>query len=176
MTRNPSSLGLVLGLAVGLSACSSHRVAEWVPDPPASTPAVSLRVVQPSRTELRVQVVARDVRDLYGIAYRITFDPAVLRFVSQAPAEDYWPAASARLDSAVVPVAAPGQLVAAITRRGDVPGVDTGAEQVLAELVFQRTEPERASPLGFVAARSACFDASGTPLPDVSFVGGQLRR
>ncbi len=176
MTRTRSILLFVLGLAVGLSACSSHRVAQWVPDPPASAPAVSLRLVRQTRTELRVQVVASDVPDLYGIAYRIRFDPAVLSFVSHAPAEDYWPAASARLDSAVVPVAAPGQLVAAITRRGDVPGEDTGTEQVLAELVFRRTEPGQSSPLGFVTARSACFDAAGTPIPDVSFVGGQLRR
>lgn len=178
MSARASSLLLV---AAALAACEADST-RWQPTPPVDPdgPYVALREVSTGTSELRLELVGAGLTDVYGIAYRLTYDPAVLAPTVVEPNAQFWPAEPRSIHQAAIPPLAPGVLVAVMSRRGSLPGEETAdaadGGTVLATIVFTRKSPSATSSIDFVAARSAVIDSAGAPLAGVTWLGGQLRR
>lgn len=170
--KHRSLLVLVLVLVLSLFACSSDDESPrpkakpvWVFEPAATPAGVSLTLRQkelgPDR--LVLELVGHSLQGLYGTAFRLSYDPAVLSFE--------------KLDSPSFPLAlgsakTPGLLVGTVSEKGTSTG-KSGGELVLATLTFAITQA-KPSAIGFVTSRSALVGEDGKPIASASFAGGEL--
>lgn len=161
----------VLIIALLLASCgggggSSEKQLEWVPGE-TPTAGVFLRQVILDDQRLILEVVGNGLTDLYGLAFRLQYDPEILDFTRMIPAIE-WPANAisiAQQDSA-------GILVAAITNRGTAAGLDF-SDQVLATLRFTLLNKGN-SCINFIELRCALVDTTGTEIPGQTWIGGML--
>ena len=167
------SIVIVSLLAAMLPACADPPAQQSPPAPGFSADAteaggsVSLRAVSVTAEHLVVEVVARDVRPLYGVAFRLSYDPAVLRFASTLRGPS-WPEGSVELAKE----AAPGLLVSTVSAKGDIKGLDE-PEAIVSTLTFDRLARTETK-LGFVTTRSTAFTTGGAAAR-ARFTGGTLR-
>lgn len=141
---------------------------QFVPDDAPSTPHVWLRAKSLTETKLVLEVVGNGVTDLYGVAFRLRYDPAVLAFDSLEASSLWGTPAPLSMGSQKTP----GLLLGVVTQQGKAAGL-AADDQVLATValsVLQQTE----SPVELVAQRSAVVGADGKARAEMSFVGGAL--
>ena len=160
----------ILIMALLLASCggggSSKKQLEWIP---GETPAagVYLRLATLDEQSLTLEVVGTDLTGLYGLAFRLYYDPHVLDFSEMTPAAA-WPADAisiARKNHT-------GLLIAAVTNRGPAAGLDF-PDQVLATLRFNLLK-EGDSCVAFVERSCALVDTTGADIPGQTWTGGSL--
>lgn len=166
--------GVMLALALALGACTSDSHGLGGPGPltfssvePETGATVFLRerpVLAPNR--VGVDVVARGAGALHGAAFRLTWDPSALAFVSAQSGEKW-----SRSVLALAKEGTPGQLAVAWTEKGEV-GIDASQEVVLGTLLFE-SRARTGTPIAFKAERSTVVDKKGVPV-SVSWRGGTV--
>lgn len=162
----------VLG-ALGVAGCAKAEPLETGPvvyrsDGLPDGASLSLVDSGSRSDQVALDLVAHDIDELYGVAFRMTYDPNAIGFTQIAPG----PAFAQAPERVVIgrePIT--GLLVGAVTRVGRKLGV-SGRGGVVAHLTFERARkaPTR---IDFVDARSTVLGADGRTLA-ASFVGGML--
>lgn len=161
----------LLILAVLIAACGGSKgepekeLVYVEGTPPAE--GVFLRLVTLDEQSLTLEVVGYGITGLYGLAFRLQYDPNILDFAEMTPATG-WPANTisiARKNTA-------GILVAAITSRGPASGLDV-SDQVLATLRFTLMN-QGGSGVDFIDRNCALVDTTGAQIPDLTWSGGNL--
>lgn len=168
-------------LALLLIACSSDDDGggsnpkpkpkpELVFESEAKPVGTSLTLRQKSITSdtLVLELVGSSLTDLYGVAFRLRYDPATLVFAKLDGAPAWGGSTPLALGSAKTP----GLLVGSVTQKGKASGV-SGAEVVLGVLTFGFIQ-RQASAIDFVPDRGAFVAADGKRQPGVAFAGGDL--
>jgi len=159
-------------LTVLIAACGGSeeieeaKQLEYVPGE-TPTAGVYLRLVTLDEQSLTLEVVGNGITGLYGLAFRLYYDPDVLDFAEMTPASA-WPANAisiARKHPA-------GVLAAAITNRGPAAGLDF-SDQVLATLRFTLLNKDD-SCINFIDIRCALVDTAGAEIPGRTWTGGRL--
>ncbi len=167
---------VVVVLAVlSLVGCSSDDDAPSKPksalsfaaDAAVKGPAVSLRAKSVSDTRVVLELVAQDLTALYGLAYRLEYDPAVLRFAEQQRGPGF--GALSTLEAAKEP--RPGLMLGAVSGKGAQKAV-AASGVVLAEVSFDVVKVG-ATRVDFVAGRNGVLDAAGKAT-GAGFSGGAL--
>lgn len=137
--------------------------------PPADGASVVLRsrplVITP-RGQVVVDVVARGAADLHGAAFRVTWDPASLRFVA-AQNGPLW----SKQMLALAKEGAPGQLAVVWTEKGET-SLDASHETVLGTLTFAALS-RKSTALAFMLERAQVVDKLGAPVA-VTWQGGTV--
>lgn len=146
---------------------STTQAPTFVAGDPGAGPSVYLRARSISATALTLEVVGRALPSVYGLAFRLERDPAVLTYASFAKVAP-WSATA----FAVAQEPTPGLLVAGLSERGAAPGF-AATDTVLGVLDFELATVA-ASSLTFVEAESAVAQADGTELAGVSWIGGAV--
>ena len=137
--------------------------------PPADGASIVLRsrpLLGTPRGHVMVDVVARGAADLHGAAFRVTWDPASLRFV-EAQNGPTW---SKQL-VALAKVGTPGQLAVVWTEKGET-SLDATHETVLGTLTFA-VESRKSTALAFMQERAQVVDKHGAPVA-VTWQGGTV--
>lgn len=134
--------------------------------PPETGSAVFLRG-RSEGTRLAVDVFARGVADVHGIALRIGFTPGVLTLVegTRGPA---WSAQAVTLAKE----GTPGEVALTWAEKGSAPGFAAVNETLLGTLRFD-VKGRDATPLTIRAERSRVIDAAGNVVT-VEYRGGQV--
>jgi hypothetical protein len=162
----------LLFLSVLVVACSDGGGSEpekelvYVETTPPTT-GVHLHLVTLDDQSLTLEVVGKGITNLYGLAFRLQYDPEFLDFTEMTPAAG-WPADAisiARKNPA-------GTLVAAITNRGPATGLDA-QDQVLATLRFTLMNKGE-SGIDLITRNCALVDTTGAQIPDLTWSGGAL--
>ena len=162
----------LLILAVLIAACGGSndgeeaKQLEYIPGE-TPTAGVYLRLVTLDDQSLTLEVVGKEITGLYGLAFRLYYDPDVLDFTEMTPAAA-WPANS----TSIARKHPTGILTAAITNRGPAAGLDF-PDQVLATLRFKLLN-QGDSCVNFIDLRCALVDTTGTEIPDQTWTGGRL--
>lgn len=175
----PAKLGLalapaLLALALGAAGCDSPPANEAPPpgpiafaaDPAGAGPAIVLRS-KPNATQLVVEVVSREIPSIHGIAFRLTWDPALLTF-SGATAANVWTKDAVMLAKE----GTPGQLAVAWTEKGESGGIASGDETILGTLTFD-VPGKAGAAITFRPERSRVVDAKGMTV-QARWVGGNV--
>ena len=139
------------------------------PDEPGAGPALRLRSTSSTGGRISFEVVAAELDDIYGVAFRLIYDAAVLRFRELVKKGELAAAPELRV---MARESRSGLLVAALTRVGKQPGI-AGRNAALAELSFD-VVARRAGRLDFVATHSRVFAASDGRMLPARFVAGAL--
>lgn len=159
-----------------LTACGSEakKVAPSAPpttsaeaDAAAIAPTVFLR----SRIEgehARIDVVARDVSEVHGIAFRLAWDAAKLGYAETRPSGTWSDRALALAKEGV-----PGELVVTWSERGSVPGHPALEETILGTITLTARAPE--ADIAFRPERSTVHDSTGRAAP-VEWQGTLVRK
>lgn len=134
---------------------------------PTPTSGVYLLPVNFDEQSLTLEVVGNGITDLYGLAFRLQYDPEVLDFTEMIPAAD-WPAEAISISHETQT----GILVAAVTSRGSATGLNF-QDQVMATLHFDLLK-EGESGIRFINHSCALVSTSGTQIPDLAWSGGSL--
>jgi len=112
---------LVVLSSIGCSAEPTSRPM-FVSDGAPAAPSLSLRASAIDEQRMTLDVVGHGIDDLYGVAFRMTYDPHIFRF-------SHLEAGAAFGDSPSVVVVArearPGLVVAVVTRQGKQSGAST---------------------------------------------------
>lgn len=140
---------------------------------PEATPAgmaVTLRQKELGKDRLVLELVGHSLADLYGVAFRLSYDPATLAF-EKLEASPAWPGSP---PIALGSAKTPGLLVGTVTEKGKAAGV-SGGEVVLGTLTFALTQ-QKPGAIDFVADRSALVATSGKRVSSVGWAGGELVR
>lgn len=174
MTRWTSLL--LLALAVACSSDDGGGGSKPKPEPTltfeadATPPGVALTLRQKELTQDRLvlELVGGSVQDLYGVAFRLSYDSTALTFTQLTAGTAWGGGAPVALGVAKTP----GLLVGTVSAKGQASGV-SGKEAVLGVVTFTLTE-RKPSALDFVVQRSALLNTSGKPIEGVGFAGGDL--
>jgi hypothetical protein len=166
---------LVSALALSASAaCSSNGGGEAPPGPAVFAPeaasdgavvCLSPRVSIGDRVVL--DVVARGAAQVHGAAFRLTWDPESLAFVSAEGG-----AAWSKQSVAIAKEGSPGQLAVAWAEKGETGIVDATTDKVLGTLTFD-ARGRKGTSLGFKVERSTLVDRKGAHL-QVTWRGGAV--
>jgi hypothetical protein len=133
--------------------------------PPTS--GVFLHLVTLDEQSLTLEVVGNGITGLYGLAFRLQYDPEILDFTEMTPATE-WPANAI----SIARKNPTGILVAAITNRGPATGLDA-QDQVLATLRFTLMNKGE-SGIDFITSNCALVDTTATQILDLAWSGGSL--
>lgn len=129
------------------------------PDPQTLGPRVRLRQAERAQGRLVLELVTEEVDDVHGVAFRLSFDPAVLSFQQL---ESDSPLVGAR-------EAHPGVLVGFVSERGETrPPV-----RAPPRIMFDVLAPTASSDVRFVSSASIVMKPDGEEAP-VTFVGGRF--
>jgi hypothetical protein len=112
------------------------------------TEGVFLRLVTLDEQSLTLEVVGNGITGLYGLAFRMQYDPNILDFAEMTPAAE-WPANAI----SIARKNPNGLLVAAITSR-----------------LMNKDE----SPVAFMDRSCALVDTTGSQIPGLTWSGGNL--
>jgi hypothetical protein len=159
----------LLVLIVLVAACGGSEPKKelvYVQDTPP-TAGVFLRLVALDEQSLTLEVVGNEIEHLYGLAFRLYYNPHFLDFSEMIPSAA-WPANAI----SIARKNRTGVLIAAITNRGPATGLDF-SDQVLATLHFQ-IQKEGDSCIAFTTRGCALVDTTGAQIPDHIWVGGSL--
>ena len=180
----PTAIAMVIGLAFlaayntteieragsGPMAFSAAAGAPSGATPPTTQGATVFMRSRPllltPRDHVVVDVVARDAADLHGAAFRVTWDPATLRFV-EAQSGPTWSKEALTLAKE----GTAGQLAVVWTEKGEK-SIDAKRETVLGTLTFAIVS-RKASALAFMNERAEIVDKSGAPVA-VTWQGGAV--
>lgn len=138
---------------------------------PEATPAgtsVTLRQKELGKDRLVLELVGHSLSDVYGVAFRLSYDPASLAF-EKLEASPAWPGSP---PIALGSAKTPGLLVGTVTEKGKAAGV-SGGEVVLGVLSFALTQ-KKPGAIDFVVDRSALVATSGKRVSSVGWAGGDL--
>lgn len=174
MTRRSAALACVLFLA-SLAGCESSKPA---PAPPPATvdfhqddeARSGATVYLKGRLEgdrVLVDVVARDVPDVHGIAFRLRWDPSKLA-LAEARASDSW----SRRALLLAKEGLPGELVVAWTEKGAGAAIDAREDTNLGTIELTLKTREGGA-LAFRTDRSMVLDSKGVTVP-VAWRGGEI--
>lgn len=148
------------------------------PAPPATS--VSLQEGAVAGTEFEILVQVRDVNDFFGAAFRVTYDPDSVDFVTATSASSFLPATGVTTQITAETLS-PGTLAVVATRvqnqAGTVPGVDVVGTRTLIRLVFEATDTTGGNPFQIAQPREVCSsdaDAGGCDPITVTWQGGTL--
>jgi hypothetical protein len=130
--------------------------------------SVALRAKSLTDTELVLEVVATQVTDLYGVAFRLSYDPTVLAF-AKLDAGAVW---GSPAPLALASDKTPGLLVGVVTEQGKAAGLAADGE-VLATVSLSLLRKAE-SPVAFVPGRNAVVGSDGKARASVGFAGGAL--
>jgi hypothetical protein len=167
---------LMLGAALSCAlACSSNDESPGGSDPvrafqndevPSGT-VIYVRQKELTANKLVLEVASRNVTDLYGIAWRLSYDPSVLRATEVEPTSVF------AVDNVhALREAKPGLLVAATSARGRQAGIDA-PDTALSVIDFDVLSAGK-SRVDFIAERSAIVGSDGKRASGVAWVGGEL--
>jgi len=138
----------------------------------SDVPTVILGVPAESDTlvgeELVLEIRVKRVTDLYGLAFRIQYDPDVLRF-QEMNFTSLWKEKA--VGAAREPL--PGLLVGAVTLTGEAEGLQ--AEDATAAVLRFEVLSKLESALSFVQGRSILMASDGIYNTGVDWAGGELR-
>ena len=169
----------VLALPLLVLACSSDDeggASKPKPEPklvfeadarPAGTSLI-LREKAITGDSLVLELVGNSLTDLYGVAFRLRYDPDTLVFAKLEAS----PAWGGSTPMALGAAKTPGLLVGTLTHKGKASGV-SGAEVVIGVLTFALSQRQPGA-IDFVSDRGAFVAADGKPVPQVAFAGGDL--
>jgi len=164
---------LALGLLAMTVGCSTAKE-EAPPGPVAFAPegeangAVVFLRGKPEGDRLVVDVVARGAVNVHGVAFRLTWDPESLAFVSATPG-----GAWSKSAIALAKEGTPGQLAVAWTEKGEATaGFDTKSDTTLGVLVFD-VKGRKGASLVFRPERSQIVDPKGSTVT-VAWRGGSI--
>ena len=174
-------LGYLAAVCLGgsaLAGCSSNDAAAggakpspaggFVADAPGSGRAVLLTASKVVGKQLTLELRGRELSSLSGVAYRLSYDPAVLRFTAQQASGAFGaPGASV----AATKEARPGLLVGALGVKGS--GSIDAPATALGELEFEIVGAGQTR-IDFVVSRSAALNPQGEPLASVTLLGGMF--
>lgn len=128
--------------------------------PPAEDDAASIALdTRFDGDHVFVDVLARGIADVHGVAFRVTFDSALLRF-SSARTGPSW----SKQAMALATEGTPGQLAVLWTELGELTSVDAIPRTVLGTLVFDRADKTHSlegMTLRFRTDRSRVMDRKG---------------
>lgn len=168
------SLPAIVALA-GAVACSSNQDEDADPTPvrafqsdalPSGT-VIYVRQKELANEQLVLEVASRNVSDLYGLAWRLRYDPEVLRATQMEPT-----AAFSAGNVHALREARPGLFVAAISEKGKKPGFS--APDTALAVIELSVLGDGETRVDFVTERSAVVRPDGTEVADVQWVGGEL--
>lgn len=179
-----------LMLLVTAAACGGGNSNSGIPTPSLSatfTPAtvnpageaVFMDAGSRSGATFTIRVMAANINDLFGVGFRVIYDPAVVQFVSSSSASSALTGGGIQTDFSTA-VAMPGTLFVTATRiqaNPFVPGVDFGAPGELISLTFQATQATAGSNFTFSAQQvEICDEVAETcaPSPTPLWSGGTL--
>lgn len=170
-------LAILLLLVV---ACSSDDGGGSTKPKPKTTPtlsfeaapvpggaSLSLRAKSLSADQLVLEIVGKGLTDVYGVAFRMKYDPAVLEPVSIA-ASTAWQGQT----SALVNAKTPGLLVAVLTEQGKTKGI--GASDTVLGTLTLSLKQAKPTTLSFVVERARVVDSKGTSPSAVQWAAGAL--
>jgi hypothetical protein len=123
----------------------------------APSPAMFLRS-RVDRDRVVVDVVAREVPDIHGAAFRVTWDSEKLGF-AEAHASDVWSKDALSLAKEGLP----GELVVAWSERGSTPGPTMKGETTLGTIELLSKTSDSVT-IGFRPERSIVEDTKGEPV------------
>ncbi|HEX5043419.1 MAG TPA: cohesin domain-containing protein [Candidatus Polarisedimenticolaceae bacterium] len=141
------------------------------PSPPAST--VSLQKAATSSNLVTVRVDATGVSGIYGAAFDLAFDANLAEYVGFTHGSFFEQGATTE-PNYTVNSPGPGQLVVAVSRTGNVPGVSTTASRTIVNLTFR----VKVAGSGQVTVPDAALlDAQlqPQPVPGITWEAGTLR-
>lgn len=166
---------LALLLLLTLVACSSDdsessagpgtKKLVFLPTPTASGPSVSLRQKELTDTHLVLELVGHSLPDVYGVAFRLSYDTTFLAFEKQEPGTVL--SAPVSLSSEKTP----GLVAGVVSKKGAVLGVD-GSEKALVTVSFKLLQKQPTA-IELVLNRNSVIDSKGVPAT-TSFTGGAL--
>ncbi|MCA9594640.1 MAG: hypothetical protein KC776_15050 [Myxococcales bacterium] len=140
----------------------------FVADAAPSGASVTLREKSLTNGELVLEVVAKGVSDVYGVAFRLSYDPAVAQLASLEPGALWGSPAPIAMASEKTP----GLLVAVVSERGSAKGL-VADDAVVATVTLKLTQAAE-TPISFVSYRSGVVGSDGERAAGVSFAGGAL--
>jgi hypothetical protein len=133
----------------------------------ASGPRITLTPSRHDAQTLALNVEGSELSNVYGVAFRVRFDPAVLRFQRWVPAADF--------SKEIISVARANQhgvLVGAVTGKGTFPGLNLEKRTLgTIELALLTTAP---TAIDFVADRSEVIQVDGSRAT-VQWRGGAIQ-
>lgn len=164
--------GLLCFVALATTGCAGcgdesegARALTFVPTAGGESQAVYLQARSLEAGLLRVDVIGRGLTDVYGLAFRLEYDPAALSALSMSPTA-FWPADG--VSAAEQPV--PGLLVAGLSARGDAAGAPA-QDQALGTIDFAVSQP---TSVEFVKGHGAVVGGDGAEVADVAWLGGDV--
>lgn len=134
--------------------------------PDATGASVSMRQKELTTGHLVVELVGHSLPDVYGVAFRLKYDPAILG-LEKVEAGSVWAGAPITLGSEKVP----GVLTGVVSKQGAVGGI-AGSDQVLATVSLSLKQ-KAATSIEFVPQRNHVVDAAGKSASS-AFTGGAL--
>jgi hypothetical protein len=134
--------------------------------PEATGASISLRQKELTNGHLVVELVGHALPDVYGVAFRLKYDPAVLG-LEKVEAGSVWAGAPIALGTEKVP----GVLAGVVSKQGAVAGI-AGSDQVLAT-VSLTLKQKAATGIEFIPHRNHVVDAAGKSASS-TFTGGAL--
>jgi hypothetical protein len=171
------AFALSIALASASAACSDDTPASpkastpsvvFEPAQAPEAPAITIDAAEVSTETLVLDVTGHGLSSVYGVAFRLRYDPGVLALVEMKPAATWSKAAPI----AAAREGAPGLLVAGVSATSEFSGMDVDAS-ALATITFDVVAP-KPTPLDFVIERSVVATADGGELAGVTWAGGAL--
>jgi len=134
-------------------------LAVFTPDNPApAANTLSMQAGASSGTNFDVQIRATSIDDLFGVAFHVTFNPAVVSFLGSTTAGGILGNPPPQFDVATV---AAGEIAVAASLQGAVAGVNN-ATGVILTLQFQGTGATTNSPITFTPVGSRFIEVCPT--------------
>lgn len=174
MSRRHRSIAALLGLGLMVAGCGSDderpkpkpptSSAQFVTDELPAGVTVSLQEASVDGDVVVLDIVQQGAGPVYGLAFRLQTDGETLGLASVLPSDAF----AGAVTRAVEPE--PGLTVGVVTRRAQEAGLDTA---VIGSVTLNRKTAAGAR-VTFLPSRSRLFDERALPIPDVSFVGGEL--
>lgn len=169
-------LAPLLLLLVAVVACSAPTreappppVEAFSPEPAVDTaPTIALRGRGDGLERVTVDVVATNVADVQGVAFRLSWDPETLAFLGADGSSAF-----TRNAIRLAKEGSPGQLAVAWTERGAPRGIDATRVTVLGTVTFAVRDPSRATAIAFRPDRSTVMDRNGNSVA-VTWRGGRV--
>jgi len=170
----------LLFLALCLAACSSsddaggskQKPGKTLSFRPATAPSgssITLKAKSLENGKLVLELVGNQLSDVYGVAFRLKYDPAALTFSSFEPAAPFAsPDAITLSDTKTA-----GLLVGTLSLKGKQNGISANGAAI-GVLTFTLAQ-EAPTKLEFVGTRSAVIGATtGTPISAAGWAAGDL--
>jgi hypothetical protein len=143
----------------GGSGGSNNLAGSLTPDEPnPGSDSVSMQPGATSGNLVVIECTVTDPTDVFGVAFDVTFDPAMAEYVSWAAGRLL--EQSGQTVAYQVSNSAPGRLVVGASRAGSATGATASGDQVVIELTFRVLQPG-SSTVGY--GNGSLLDAHSPP-------------